>query len=247
MSGAGNQIGYFCDQIKFRRFDDATLQILHSILLHREVQSLLEIRSNLTEFLRSESLIAIREATAEPLEHKLFLIDFLVRAFAVVNDVESCLALRYEALAMRQSHSVSHQCLRVTHEEWMTFAEHAFSNGFYSISAKAFENALSCLQMNGISTRNDLIMSTDCVGAAENINKLKDEAIKLSANHPVQVQTADYLKCKTVGSLKQTSLCKQGLGYASSSFRNGLKRRNEACLQRYRELQKVDRTPYQIP
>ncbi|KAL9269218.1 hypothetical protein AKJ16_DCAP27329, partial [Drosera capensis] len=141
---------------------------------------------------------------------------------------------------MRQSHSVSHQCLRVTHEEWMTFAEHAFSNCFYSISAKAFENALSCLQMNGISTRNDLIMSTDCVGAAENINKLKNEAIKLSANHPVQVQTVEYLKCKTVGSLKQTSLCKQGLGSASSSFRNGLKRRNEACLQHYRELQKVD-------
>ncbi|KAL9253650.1 DOUBLE-STRAND BREAK FORMATION-like protein [Drosera capensis] len=140
---------------------------------------------------------------------------------------------------MRQSHSVSHQCLRVTHEEWMTFAEHAFSNCFYSISAKAFENAVSCLQMNGISTRNDLIMSTDCVGAAENINKLKNEAIKLSASHPVQVQTAEYLKCKTVGSLKQTSLCKQGLGSASSSFRNGLKRRNEACLQHFENCRKL--------
>ncbi|GAB2286086.1 hypothetical protein Dimus_020509 [Dionaea muscipula] len=198
MSNARNQASLFCNQIKLRRFDNATLEILQSILISKDVQSLLELRSNLKEFLRSESVVAIREVSEEPVEHKLLNLEFLVDAFAIINDVEAC------------------------------------------------ENALSCLQMNGFPARNDCTKSLASVGAVDNIKRLKDVAMGLSATHPVHVQTAEYLKCKTMRSLNQTSMCTQGLHSASTSFRVGIKKRNDANLQRHRELQNHDKNGYQI-
>ncbi|KNA09952.1 hypothetical protein SOVF_148860 [Spinacia oleracea] len=81
-------VSLFCSQIKLRRFDDSTLRILELILSSKDVKLLLEFRSELKEFLRSESLIAIREASEKPVEHKLLILDFLVRAFAIVDDLE---------------------------------------------------------------------------------------------------------------------------------------------------------------
>ncbi|RVW56884.1 hypothetical protein CK203_078495 [Vitis vinifera] len=48
----------------------------------------------------------------------------------------SCLALRYEALVLRELKSTSYQWLQVSHIEWLTFAEQALDNGFYSVAAK---------------------------------------------------------------------------------------------------------------
>ncbi|GMH12783.1 hypothetical protein Nepgr_014624 [Nepenthes gracilis] len=235
MSHAGEQTLLFRNQLKRRRFDGAALQILQSTLASKDVQSILELRLNLKEFLRSESVIAIREVAEKPLDHKLLILDFLVHAFAIVND--SCLALRYEALVLRESMSSSHQLLRVSHSEWMTFAEHAFDNGFYSIAGKACENALSCLQMVGVSKTHHSREILEVIG---NIQRIKDAAVTLSATHSVQVQTAEYLKKNTIRSLKNSSLCKETEYPASSSFRKGIKRRNECNLQRLKALQKVE-------
>ncbi|GAB2292771.1 hypothetical protein Dimus_027006 [Dionaea muscipula] len=57
----------------------------------------IELRSNLKEFFRSESVIAIREVSEGLVEHKLLNLEFLVCAFAIINDAESCLALRNHA------------------------------------------------------------------------------------------------------------------------------------------------------
>jgi len=49
---------------------------------------------------------------------------------------QSCLALRYEALHMRELKSTSCQWLEVSYLEWLNFAEHSLDNGFYSIAGK---------------------------------------------------------------------------------------------------------------
>lgn len=51
--------------------------------------SFLEVRSNLREFIRSESLAVIREISDRNTEHKILILDFLVRAFALAGDVEA--------------------------------------------------------------------------------------------------------------------------------------------------------------
>ncbi|KAK9271818.1 hypothetical protein L1049_002183 [Liquidambar formosana] len=48
----------------------------------------------------------------------------------------SCLALRYEALVLRDLKSATYQWLQVSYREWLTFAEHSLDNGFYSIARK---------------------------------------------------------------------------------------------------------------
>lgn len=47
---------------------------------------------------------------------------------------QSCLALRYEALVMRDEKATAHPELQVACTEWLTFAEHSLENGFYSIT-----------------------------------------------------------------------------------------------------------------
>ena len=44
--------------------------------------------------------------------------------------------MRYEALVLRELKSTSYQWLQVSHIEWLTFAEQALDNGFYSVAAK---------------------------------------------------------------------------------------------------------------
>ncbi|GKA49995.1 hypothetical protein Tco_0743068 [Tanacetum coccineum] len=46
-------------------------------------------------------------------------------ALNYIDNFLSCLALRYEALVMRELNSVSDHQLHVSYEEWFTFAEHA--------------------------------------------------------------------------------------------------------------------------
>lgn len=71
------------------RFDDGTLRILESVLVSKDVRSFLEVRSSLREFMRSESLSVIREIAEKNVEHKILILDFFVRAFALAGDVEA--------------------------------------------------------------------------------------------------------------------------------------------------------------
>ncbi|XP_031271877.1 uncharacterized protein LOC116130263 [Pistacia vera] len=117
-------------------FDDGTIQILQSLLVCKDVKSLIEVRSCLREFLRSESISIIREIAEKTLEQKLLILEFFVRAFAVIGDIESCLALRYEALLMRDLKCTSCSWLQVSYTEWLNLAEHSLENGFHAIAIK---------------------------------------------------------------------------------------------------------------
>ena len=73
---------------KFCRLDNETLQILESVSVSKDLNSLMEVRSSLREFTRSESLSIIREIVEKPVDQKLLVLEFLVRAFALIGDVE---------------------------------------------------------------------------------------------------------------------------------------------------------------
>lgn len=46
------------------------------------------------------------------------------------------MALRYEALVLRDLKSTSCEWLQVSHLEWLTLAEQLLENGFYAIAGK---------------------------------------------------------------------------------------------------------------
>ncbi|KAH9701909.1 protein DOUBLE-STRAND BREAK FORMATION [Citrus sinensis] len=133
------QISIFRSQISRRRFDEESIRVLESILVSKDVKSLMEVRAGLREYLRSESISVIREIGDETVEKKLLILEFF-----------SCLALRYEAFVLRDLKSASCEWLRVSHTEWISFAGQSLENGFYAIAAKACENAQSCLQRDNV-------------------------------------------------------------------------------------------------
>ncbi|KAL3518018.1 hypothetical protein ACH5RR_020607 [Cinchona calisaya] len=237
MSNAvSQQISLFRSQIQNRRFGDETVAILESLLAHKDVKSSVENRSALKEFMKHESLSVIREIAQKPVDHKLVIADFLVRAFALIGDVESCLALRYEAFLMRDEKASSDARLEVSHREWFVFAEQSFDNGFYSIAGKACERALLCIQMNHmVDPEND--DSLHCEHAVDKIKRLKDAAMMLASSQSgsgrVQVQASEYMKKKIKEQQlkQQDSFCIETHSSGSTMFRNGIKRRNLRKLQ----------------
>ncbi|BBH04598.1 LOB domain-containing protein 12, partial [Prunus dulcis] len=122
-------------------FDDATLRVLESALVSKDVKSSIEVRSGLRQFLRSESLSVLREISEKSAEEKLLVLEFLVRSFAL-----SCLALRYEALLLRDLKSATNPWLQVPYTEWLNFAHQSKDSGFYSVAGRACENALVCFK-----------------------------------------------------------------------------------------------------
>nr|XP_027063395.1 uncharacterized protein LOC113689805 [Coffea arabica]XP_027063402.1 uncharacterized protein LOC113689805 [Coffea arabica] len=234
------QISLFSTQMQNRIFGDGTIAILESLLASKDIKSSLEIRSALKEFMRHESLSIIREITEKSVDNKLLIADFLIRAFALIGDVESCLALRYEALLLRDEKASSDTRLEVSYHEWLTLAEQLFDNGFYSAATKTCERALLCIQMdNGICTEDDDCFN--CEHASENIKRLKDAAIILAASQTgtnrVQVQATEYMKKKINQQLKQQeSICTETYSSGSTLFRNGIKRRNLRKLQEHQCL-----------
>ena len=66
-----------------------------------------------------------------------------------VRYFQSCLALRYEGLVLRELKSVTDDWLHVSYTEWFTFAEHALENKFYAVARKVI-----CVVMNAILTDN---------------------------------------------------------------------------------------------
>ncbi|XWS53382.1 hypothetical protein CRYUN_Cryun11dG0152500 [Craigia yunnanensis] len=236
-SGIAQQISVFRSQINNKRFNDDSLRILESILASKDVKLLFQLRSSLKEFIRSESVSVIRQIAVKTVDKQLSVLEFFVQAFAIIGDIESCLALRYEALVLREHKSRIQQWLQVSHLEWLNFAEQSQENGFYAIAAKACDYALSCLRRNDAAElKTD--ESFEILQVTEEINKLKNSAVKLTASHSIQAQTAEYLRKKTTEKGKpQPPICRKGPYAASTVYRNGIKKHNERKLNASQRVQ----------
>ncbi|XP_024023351.1 uncharacterized protein LOC21394437 isoform X2 [Morus notabilis] len=86
-NSVAQQISLIRSHIFTRRFDAATLLIVESVMVSKDV---MEFRSSLREFFRSESMSIMRENAEKPLEKKLLDLEFLVQSFALLGDVEAC-------------------------------------------------------------------------------------------------------------------------------------------------------------
>ncbi|KAL6905974.1 hypothetical protein ACP4OV_003575 [Aristida adscensionis] len=146
----------------------------------------------------------------------------------------SCLAMRYEALVLRDAKYSDDLQLRVSHEEWLTFAKDSLDNGFYTIASKAFANALAhihpCHQGQVDSSNSIAEDNTNDITGLQNLAK------SLSAQHSVQTQSAEYMRRRASGVHEKCSLQsgKQKL-LGSSMFRLGIKTRNIKNLLRSRQ------------
>ncbi|GAA0164817.1 hypothetical protein LIER_20365 [Lithospermum erythrorhizon] len=234
------QISLFRFHIQNRRFDCGTIRVLETLLVSSDVKSLLEIRSVLQELMRSESLRIIREISVNSVREKLLVVEFLVRVFALIDDVESCLALRYEALIMREKEAIKDAELDVSNVEWMQFALQALDNGFHNIARKTFDKALLCMKRSQDSVALEADGCLDDAHVFEKIRRLKDVATVLASSQSVQAQTAEYLKTKTVQSSMHHSLVNISTQKSGSTqFFDGIKRRNIRKLQEHQRLEQI--------
>ncbi|AEE28073.1 hypothetical protein AT1G07060 [Arabidopsis thaliana] len=177
-----DQTYLFINRVQDRRFDEESLRILELSLVAMNVKSFLEVRSRLRDFMRSESVVIFGELTGESMVAKLSVLEFFARAFALLGDMESCLAMRYEALNLRQLKSPSCLWLGVSHSEWTKFAVQSMENGFPSIAGKASENALLSLKKDSlIEPKSE--DNSDILDAAEKVRRLRDSAASLTSSH----------------------------------------------------------------
>ncbi|KAG9160515.1 hypothetical protein Leryth_023334, partial [Lithospermum erythrorhizon] len=217
-------------------FDCGTIRVLETLLVSSDVKSLLEIRSVLQELMRSESLRIIREISFV----KSFSSLNFARVFALIDDVESCLALRYEALIMREKEAIKDAELDVSNVEWMQFAGQALDNGFHNIARKTFDKALLCMKRSQDSVALEADGCLDDAHVFEKIRRLKDVATVLASSQSVQAQTAEYLKTKTVQSSMHHSLVNISTQKSGSTqFFDGIKRRNIRKLQEHQRLEQI--------
>ncbi|URD76187.1 hypothetical protein MUK42_08602 [Musa troglodytarum] len=181
-------------------------------------------------------------------DRKLITVQFFVWAFALVGDVEvtldlvvylvwSCLALKYEALVLRESKHLKIHGLEVSYEEWLTFAKDSLDNGFYPIAVQGFERALHCFQTEKVEDP-EFLMSSEDAHIIKYIKKLKDVATSLIASCSVQTQSAEYLKRKGTQENICISCLRKTNHVASSMFRCGIKKRNMQKLQSSQGLPK---------
>ncbi|KAL5077122.1 hypothetical protein RYX36_016106 [Vicia faba] len=221
------QLSLFRYLIQTRSFNEATLRFLDSLLVSKDVKSLIETRSSLKQLLKSESLSIIHSIAAESIHDKLVVLDFFVHAFALVGDLESCLALRYEALVMRDLKSASFQLLQVSPLEWLNFVEDAVNNGFHSVAVKACENALWCIGNNDVQKLGrDMFPENSKTTIISEITRLRNLALTSVSSCSVQVQATEYLERKTREQQKLDLPFKEKRCPASTSFRNGIKKQN---------------------
>ncbi|KAM3373927.1 protein DOUBLE-STRAND BREAK FORMATION [Capsicum galapagoense] len=228
------QISLFRFEVESCRFDERTLRILESILASIDFKSVEGVVCTLKQFMRHESLRIIEEIAGKSVEHKLLIVDFLVHVFALIGDTESCLALRYEALLMREQKASCDQRFLVSYSEWLTFAEHSLESGYCSVAKKACEKALLCFEMNIIDDpANDFVI--------EKIKKLKDVAVISASSKSVQAQAAAYFNNKSIQQSSQGSyISVEPKSSASTLFKDGIKRRHKRQLDEYRHL-KLDK------
>ncbi|XP_006417849.2 uncharacterized protein LOC18994166 isoform X1 [Eutrema salsugineum] len=226
-----DQTYLFLNRIQERRFDEESLRILELSLVAMNVKSFSEVRSRLADFMRSESAAIFGELTGESIVAKLSVLEFFARAFALIGDIESCLAMRYEALNLRDLKSPSCLWLRVSHSEWTEFAVQSMENGFLSIAGKASENALLSLKRDSLIETKQEEYST-ILDAAEKVRRLRDSAALLTSSYSVQAQGAEYLRSKELRVLsRQTRPIKNPDCTGSNLFREGINKRNERMLQ----------------
>ncbi|GJV71270.1 protein double-strand break formation [Tanacetum coccineum] len=180
MSNNHQTLSLFRSLIQSKRFDQGTLRILDSVLISRDVKSMLDVRKSLVEYMRRESVNVIRQVVAKTVEEKLLIVEFFVKAFAVIGDMEVCsFEFRGELtlLAITSRH--------VSYEEWFTFAEHALENRFSVIARKirkACEKALGCFQMDDMLKTKDTETLREQTEAIRRINRLKDIAMVRAAS-----------------------------------------------------------------
>ncbi|KAF3611868.1 hypothetical protein DY000_02044625 [Brassica cretica] len=229
----------FLNRIHDRRFDEESLRILELSLVATNLKSFSDLRSRLRDFMRSESSVIFSELAGESVVAKLSVLEFFARAFALIGDTESCLAIKYEALTLREIKSTSCLWLRVSHSEWTSFAVQSMEHGFPSIARMASENALLGLK------RDSLIEPTseeysETLDAAESVRRLRDSAASLTSSHSVQAQGAEYLRSKELRILsRQTRPMKNLDSTGSNLFREGINKRNERMLQHLRSTQMI--------
>ncbi|XP_047946042.1 protein DOUBLE-STRAND BREAK FORMATION [Salvia hispanica] len=227
------EISLFRSRIQNRWVDDVTIRVLESILVSKDVQSSIDFKSVLKRFMRDESLLIFGEIAEESVETKLTCAEFLIRVFAMIGDVESCLALRYEALVLRDEMTTIHPELQVTSKEWLTFTEHSVENGFHSIANQACEKAH--MSSGAIHLESDDLFHD--VNAMEKIDRLKDGALLKISSQSVQAQAKAYSKWKKVKESAQQLTIPTESQKGSSLFRSGIKMHNLRKLHEYQRLQ----------
>ncbi|XP_010487080.1 PREDICTED: uncharacterized protein LOC104765103 isoform X1 [Camelina sativa] len=229
----------FLNRIQERRLDEESLRILELSLVAMNVKSVSEIRSRLRDFMRSESAAIFGELSGESIVAKLSVLEFFARAFALIGDLESCLAMRYEALNLRELKSPSCLWLRVSHSEWAKFALQSMENGFPSIAGKASENALLSLKKDSLVESKSEEFS-EIFDASEKVRRLRDSAASLTSSRSVQAQGAEYLRSKEVRiRTRQTQHTKNPDCTRSNLFRGGIKKRNQRMLEDLRTTQMI--------
>ncbi|PVH33428.1 hypothetical protein PAHAL_8G002800 [Panicum hallii] len=176
-------------------FGDPELRLLQAALsAGPDVPALLHTRSAARRLLQDRAKEAFAAAQAPPLDHARILVvaDFFARAFALVADVRSCLAMRYEALLLRDAKYSDNHHLQVSREEWLTFAKDALQNGFYTIASKAFAYATAHIHPS----HPRQLDSTNSIekDKINDITGLRNLAKSLSAKHSVQTESAEYMK-----------------------------------------------------
>ncbi|KAH9618842.1 hypothetical protein KSS87_010144 [Heliosperma pusillum] len=170
-------LALFSSRLKSNRLDESTLGLLSRMLSSsKDVKQMQHLRTHLLQFLRPQSLTIIRQSADKHIMHTLSTLDFFLAAFAILDDIQSCFSLRYEGLILRDSTSATHPHFQVTSDEWLKFAQDAFQNAFYSVAAKACENAISCFNTNGDNLPGKM-------RSIDRIHRLKDAALQLSSNH----------------------------------------------------------------
>ncbi|CAN8295204.1 unnamed protein product [Cochlearia groenlandica] len=222
----------FINRIQERRFDEETLRILEMSLVAANVKSYSDLRLRLRDFMRSESSVVFGELIGESTVTKLSVLEFFARAFALIGDIESCLAMRYEALTLREIKSHSCLWLRVSHSEWTEFAVQSMENGFTSIAEKASEKALLSLKKDHSLIETNSEEFSEVLDVAEKVRRLRNSAASLTSSHSVQALGAEYLRSKELRILsRQAQPNKNSECTGSSLFREGIKKRNERRLQ----------------
>ncbi|KAG2559585.1 hypothetical protein PVAP13_8KG176750 [Panicum virgatum] len=110
---------------------------------------------------------------------------------------QSCLAMRYEALLLRDAKFSDSHHLKVSREEWLTFAKDALHNGFYTIASKAFAHATAHTHRS----HPRQFDSTDSIDKdmINDITGLQTLAESLSAKHSDQTESAEYMKRRKSG------------------------------------------------
>ncbi|KAK3118198.1 hypothetical protein QOZ80_9BG0695580 [Eleusine coracana subsp. coracana] len=176
-------LSLFASGLSHHRFGDDELRKLEAALsAGADVPVMLSTRSSARPLLRASAAEAFLQPSGvggvDDHGRSLSLADFFARAFALVGDVESCLAMRYEALVLRDDKYSNNLQLQVSREEWLTFAKDSLDNGFYAIASKAFANALGRAHVHS---------STNSVEEKEKINNdiagLQNLSTLLSAQH----------------------------------------------------------------